>query len=166
MRLFGVAYAVTAALAVYRMAKDMRTYYTARRVHATTRKKSIFTFDIYMGYTVICGNTVMSSVSTFGLYRPEVYITDWTMSNDIVKKVKKLIDERIGSNTMTVSNTKATFVCQIFAQVRTNPVNSDRVTSDDRYIQFEPETYLPADLMSCGRSAKKALAGLPKRIYM
>ena len=166
MRLFGVAYAVTAALAVYRMAKDMRTYYTARRVHATTRKKAIFAFDIYFSYTVSCGSTAMTVVSTFGLYRPAVYITDWTMPNDIVKKVKKLIDERIGSITMTVSNTKATFVCHICAQVRQNSVNSDRVTSDDRYIQFEPETYLPADLMPCGRSAKKALTGLPKRIYM
>jgi hypothetical protein len=114
----------------------------------------------------MCGSTAMTGVSPFGLYCPAVYITDWTMPNDIVKKVKKLIDERIGSITMTVSNTKATFVCQIFAQVRQNPVNSDRVTSDDRYIQFEPETYLLADLMSCGRSARKALAGLPKRIYM
>ena len=45
MRLFGVAYVVTAALAVYRMVKDMRTYYTARRSHATTRKKAIYSFE-------------------------------------------------------------------------------------------------------------------------
>jgi hypothetical protein len=166
MRLFGVAYVVTAALAVYRMAKDMRTYYTARRAHATTRKKAIYAFDIFIGYTVSCGPTSMTGVSQLGRYRPEIYITDWTMPHDIVNKVNALIAERLSSVKMTISNTKADFFCHIFARCSTKTGGSIFGKSDDRYIRFNYETYLPADLMPCGRSAKKALAGLPKRIYM
>lgn len=166
MRLFGVAYFITAALAVYRMAKDMRTYYTARRAHATTRKKAIYAFDIFLGHTVSCGPTSMTGVSQFGRYRPEIYITDWTMPHDIVNKVNELIAERLSSVTMTISNTRADFFCHIWARCSTKTVKSVCGQSDDLYIQFNSETYLPAELMPCGRSAKKALAGLPKRIYM
>lgn len=165
MRLFGVAYAVTAALAVYRIVKDMRTYYMARRAHATTRKTARYMFNICLGYTVVCGQTGMTGCLQFGRYHPVVYITDWTMSNDIVKKVNALIDERLGNVTMKVSNTNAAFCCHIFARC-TESVQFIFGKSDDRYIQFNDETSLPADLVPCCRSAKKALAGLPKRIYL
>ena len=163
MKIYCVAYALTAALAVYRTVKNMRKrkVYTHQAMSYTTYRARRLHFDLIMGYSVDTGTVQMVGMARLATYSPVAVFTSCTSGAHIKDKVNEHIKQLTDPLTLTLRDgNMATYSCSVFAGVS---ILDCRVGPAFHSVH---ECYVPRKLTPKYQELQKALAKLPEKIYV
>lgn len=163
MRLYGVAYAMVAAMAVYRTVTGLRKLGTYKRKFALTNGGCIQAHvDIFMGFSCDTGTIVMTGTTRIIKYCPIVYYTGYPTSSDVKDTVAQLIENTVSHVNMMVHDGKYVLRCIVYPSVHRLVAPAASIP----YYVDVGEGYAPSKIMPIYHQLKKALKKLPAKIYV
>lgn len=163
MKLYGVAYAMVAAMAVYRTVTGLRKLGTYKRKSALTNGGCIQAHVyIFMGFSCDAGTIVMNSTTRLIKYCPMIYYTGHPSAPNVKDTIAQLVEKTISHINMTVHDGKYVFRCIVYPSFQRLGVPSASIP----YYADSGEGYAPSKIMPIYNQLTKALKKLPAKIYV
>lgn len=156
-----MAYAMVAAMAVYRTVTGLRKFSTYQRKFALTNGGCIQAHvDIFMGFSCNTGTIVLTGTTRLIEYCPMVYYTGYPTSSDVKDTVVQLVENTVSHVNMTVHDGKYVLRCAVYPSVHRLGAPSASIP----YYVDVGDVYVPSKLKSIYNQLQKVLKKLPAKI--